>query len=314
MFRRAANPVKVARGAVVHVGAAVQLMPSTAHVLALTSALISAMATVFIRHGLRGSNPYTGFWINVVVGTVVLWTAVFATGGPTRISPTGLGLFVLAGLLGTVGGRLLRFVSIEQIGAPIAAALTGLNPLIASGLAILLLGERVTWPIVLGTVLIVAGTALLSVDGRHVGVRPVQLVIPLLSATFFGVVAILRKLALSQTGPVLGTAVNATAAFVAFTIFLAVAGQRRAFVCRGRSLAYFVAAGLAENTSVFLTIVALSVGTVSVVMPLTGSAPIFVLLLSVLFLKGIDRLTPRIVLGTLLIVLGVYLVTALGRH
>jgi uncharacterized membrane protein len=287
-------------------------MLSTVHMLALASALISAIATILIRQGLRGSNPYTGFWINVVIGSVVLWAAVFATGGPTRISPTGLGFFVLAGLLGTVAGRLLRFVSIEQVGAPIAAALTGLNPLISSGLAILILGERVTLPIVFGTVVIVAGTVLLSLDGRRVGVRPIQIAIPILSATCFGVVAILRKLGLSQTGPVLGTAVNATTALVAFTTFLVVAGQRRAFVCRGRSLAYFVAAGLAENASVFLTIVALSIGTVSVVIPLTGSAPIFVLVLSVLFLKGIDRLSRRITLGTLLIVLGVYLVTALS--
>ena len=83
-------------------------------------------------------------------------------------------------------------------------------------------------------------------------------------------------------------------------------------MCRGRSLAYFAAAGLAENAAVFLTVVALGLGTVSVVTPLTATMPIFVLFLTFAFLRGVERLTTRIVLGTILIVLGVYLITALA--
>jgi drug/metabolite transporter (DMT)-like permease len=64
---------------------------------------------------------------------------------------------------------------------------------------------------------------------------------------------------------------------------------------------------VAENAAVFLTVVALGLGTVSVVTPLTATMPIFVLFLTFAFLRGVERLTTRIVLGTLLIVLGVYL-------
>ncbi len=60
-----------------------------------------------------------------------------------------------------------------------------------------------------------------------------------------------------------------------------------------------------------LGIFALRVGTVSVVAPLTGTMPLFVLALSSLFLRDIERITARLVVGTLLIVLGVYLITAL---
>ncbi len=159
---------------------------------------------------------------------------------------------------------------------------------------------------------IVAGTTLLSIGGRRLGMRPGQLALPLLSAMCFGVVAILRKAGLGHTGPVLGSAINASTALVAFTAFLLVSGQRGAMVCRGRSLAYFAAAGVAENAAVFLTVVALGLGTVSVVTPLTATMPIFVLFLTFAFLRGVERLTTRIVLGTLLIVLGVYLITALA--
>lgn len=285
-------------------------MPRTVHLVALVAAFSSASATIFIRQGLRGSSPFAGFWINLAVGTVGLWMAVLATGGLGRVSAAGLALFALAGLVGTVGGRLLRFVSIERVGASISAALTNLNPLISSGLAILLLGERVTASIVTGTVVIVLGTVLLSAGGLRVGVRPAQLAIPLLSAACFGVVAILRKVGLSQMGAVTGSAVNVSTALIAFTAFVLASGNRDAMRCRGRSLAHFVAAGVTENAGVFLNVVALGLGTVSVVAPLYGSAPIFVLLLSFFFLRGVEILSGRVVLGTLLIVLGIYLITA----
>jgi len=61
-------------------------MPQTLHVLALAGALCSAAATIFIRQGLRTSDPFSGFWINLLVGTISLWVAVLVTGGPGRVS------------------------------------------------------------------------------------------------------------------------------------------------------------------------------------------------------------------------------------
>jgi uncharacterized membrane protein len=281
-------------------------------VLALTAAFLGAGATIFIRQGLRRSDPYTGFWINVLVGAVAAWIAVAVTGGPGPVSAKALGFFVLAGLVGTVAGRLLRFIAIERVGASVSAAIVNLNPLIATMLAIALLGERVTVPIVTGTIVIALGTILLSMSGQHLGFRPRLLLFPLLSATCFGMVSILRKIGLSGAGPIIGTALNVTTAAVAFAAFMLASGQRGALTCRGRPLVYFVAAGLLENTAVFLNIVALGMGTVSVVTPLYGSSPIFVLLLSFFFLRGIEALTARVVAGTVLIVLGIYLLTALS--
>src|SRR5882724_7813322 len=134
--------------------------------LALTSALLSAAATVLIRHGLVRHGAYTGFWINLATGTVCLWIAVLATGGVGHPTARALMLFVLAGLIGTVAGRLTRFLAIETVGASITAGFMNVTPFVSSGLAIVLLGERLTWPIVIGTVVIVLGTTLLSTGGR----------------------------------------------------------------------------------------------------------------------------------------------------
>lgn len=276
-------------------------------VLALSGAFCSAAATILIRLGLRGGDALTGYWISLAVGTVGLWAAVLLAGpgGSTRAS--GVLLFVLSGMVGSIGGRFLRFVSIQKVGAPVGAALMSLNPFIATGLAVLLLGERVTAPLLAGTVVIVAGATLLSLSGRTVGFRPGALAYPLLAATCFGAVMILRKAGLGGVGPTLGFAINVTTALVACTAFMLVA--RRGLETTRRSLLYFVAAGVLENLGVFLSVVALSVGSVSVVTPLTSTAPVFVLLMSGLFLRG-DRAGARVVLGTILIVAGIYLVTA----
>src|SRR2546426_10578970 len=191
------------------------MMPQTLHLLALGGALCSAAATIFIRKGLRESDPFSGFWINLVVGTISLWIAVAFTGGVGHVSVKGALFFVCAGLIGTIGGRLLRFVSIERVGASIAAALINLNPFVSSGLAILLLGEHITMPIVVGTVVIVAGTTLFSVGGQRLGVRPRQLVLPVLSATCFGGVAGLGKLCPGGTTAGGGPPVNMAPAFLA---------------------------------------------------------------------------------------------------
>ena len=65
-----------------------------------------------------------------------------------------------------------------------------------------------------------------------------------------------------------------------------------------------------ENLGVLLVLVALSLGQMSVVTSFNGTAPLFVLALASLLLKDVERLTGRIVLGTVLIVSGVFLLTA----
>ncbi len=277
--------------------------------MALASACCSAVATMLIQRGLGRSNFYAGFWINVVVGAVGLWSAVLLLVPREEYDWRAVPYFVLSGVVGTAAGRLFRVAAIDKVGAPVAASISNLSPLIASGLAILLLGERLTLPILIGTLVIVFGTVLLSLSGRHVGFPASQLVYPFLSATCFGVVAIIRKLGLSHAGPLFGSAVNITAAMAAATGFILATGNRGALVCDGRSLLYFVGGGIAENAGVFLVLVALGLGDVSLVSPLAATAPLFVLLLAFFFPSRASKLNWRVVWGALLIVFGVILLT-----
>jgi len=67
---------------------------------------------------------------------------------------------------------------------------------------------------------------------------------------------------------------------------------------------------LAEHSGVFLVLLALGFGDVSVVIPLAGTAPLFALLLAYLFPSAAERLSWRTVVGAVLIVLGVVLLSS----
>jgi len=278
-------------------------------VLALGSALCAAMATFLIQRGLQRSNFYAGAWINVVVGAIAAWTATLILVPWQAYTWRAVPYFVFSGVVGTAGGRLFRVLAIQKVGAPVAAAVNNLAPLVATGLAIVLLGEHVTPPILGGTLVIVVGTILLSLSGRYVGFRPRHLVYPFIAASCFGTVAIVRKLGLSTAGPLFDAAINVTAALLASTSFVAASGNLGSLRCERRSLLWFVAGGIAENTGVFLVLLALGGGDVSVVIPLAGSAPLFVLLIAYLFPSESNRLNWRVILGAMLIVLGVVLLT-----
>lgn len=280
-------------------------MLPTPHVMALSSALCTSIATMLIQRGLQGATFWAGAWINVVVGVVAAWTFALLLVPFDQYTWQAVPYFALSGLIGTTGGRLFRVLAIQKVGAPAAAAVNNMTPLVASGLAILILGERVTLPIVAGTLVIVAGTILLSLSGRYVGFRPLDLTYPFVAASCFGVVQILRKLGLASAGPLLGATINVTAALIATTAFVAASGNLRSLRCSRRSVLYFIGGGIAENSGVFFLLLALGFGDVSVVIPLAGTAPLFVLGLAYLFPHDRARLGWRIVSGVVLIVAGV---------
>ena len=288
-------------------------MRSSPQLLALSSAFFSAVASLLIQQGLRRSNFYAAFWINVAVGVVGLWSAVLLLIPRGPFDWSAVPYFVVSGLVGTAGGRLFRVVAIDKVGAPVASSILNMTPLVATGLAIVVLGERVTGPILGGTLVIVAGTVLLSLSGRYVGFQTRHLAYPLLAATCFGVVQVVRKLGLSQTGPIFDAAINTTAGLVAATAFVLATGNWHALRCDRTSLLYLIGGGIAENTGVFLLIVALGFGDVSVVTPLIGTAPLFVLVLAVFFPRDRRSLGWRVVAGAILVVLGVFLLTGAKR-
>ncbi len=78
-----------------------------------------------------------------------------------------------------------------------------------------------------------------------------------------------------------------------------------------KALAPFIIAGVFEALGIWLGIASLSFGTVMVVTPIVATSPMWVLIFSTVLLRGVERVTPRIVAGTLCVVAGTVII-ALG--
>lgn len=79
-------------------------------------------------------------------------------------------------------------------------------------------------------------------------------------------------------------------------------GQRQKPVWDRRAMGPFLIAGTFETAGILLVIVALSVGHVVVVSPIVASSPLWIVLRSWLFLRDIERLTLREILGAVCVV------------
>jgi drug/metabolite transporter (DMT)-like permease len=129
--------------------------------IAFGAALSYAISGIAARRGMRYSTPITVTLVSVAVHAVTLWAAVLLTGGVPSVAWWVLFLFALTGTLQPII-RLFTYAGIVYVGASRGTTLRSAHPLFSTGLAILFLGEQVSFPVVVGTLLIVAGIILIS--------------------------------------------------------------------------------------------------------------------------------------------------------
>ena len=68
---------------------------------------------------------------------------------------------ILAALLNNPAGRLLNYIGVSRAGVSRASPIIGTSPLFAAALAVSIGGESLDALVILGTVLIIAGLALI---------------------------------------------------------------------------------------------------------------------------------------------------------
>lgn len=131
----------------------------------------------------------------------------------------------------------------------------------------------------------------------------------LITAFCWGVSAVLAKWGVSHLAPPLA---GATVALFSGLVTLTLAGGLRHSSNWGkeekRGLGFFALAGLAASAGVITQYYALSLAPVIVVSPFINASPLLIIILSSLFLKRLERVTPRLVAGSLLIIAGVVLI------
>jgi len=283
-----------------------------AEVFALANAFFFALHNLLTKKGLRYSNPPTAVLTSLAVNVIVLWSVSLGFLPVGLLTIGGILIFALVGLFQPGLTRLLTYKSIQTVGVAITDPLRATTPMFSAFLAILLLGERMTLPIFFATFLIIAGITLLSLRGEATkNIRLRYFFYPLLASFLAGSSQILRKFGLgAMPHPILAAAVTATSSLVVVSLTVWVSSRRKEILALNkRCLPFYLAAGLAISFGMVAIYYALDLGKVVVVIPISSTGPLFSLTLTALFLKGVERVTLKIVTGASLIISGVLLLT-----
>jgi len=135
-----------------------------ADLAALIAAVCWSCANIAISRGSAGRGGDNGAFLSILITTAfaaVVWAAEAMRRG--WVMPTWAGIFwyALAGALTIFVGRVFFHSSIQWLGAVRGSSVKRLSPLFAVLLGVLMLGDPLTGPLIMGTVLIFAGFGVL---------------------------------------------------------------------------------------------------------------------------------------------------------
>ena len=274
------------------------------------AALCFSIAHILIRRGLVESNALTGSFISLSMSAVASWILLpFFAPISAVWTPAAL-LFVAAGIFAPGIGRTLSYVGIEKIGVARSVPIANSSPIFASIFAVVFLAEAWVPQNIVGTLLVFCGVIILSMAKPAQGKwRKLDVIYPFVGAMAFGASSNLRKAGLGYIDiPVLAAAVTAgTAALFSFAL-LQVQGGKRAFKLTRKSAAWLFPAGIFNTAAMLSVFYALRHGQVVIVEPLVSSNPVLTLLFTAIFLRDLEAINLRVIVGGLLTVIGTVVV------
>jgi drug/metabolite transporter (DMT)-like permease len=240
-----------------------------------------------------------------------MWTYLIATTPLDFLKSPAMIYYLISGCMQPLFARALFYEGITRIGVARAGPLRGSEPLFAAAIAVTFFHERPGWLVLLGTIFIVGSLWLIS--GKQQGEKKWRLfdaIFPVSAALVSAVSQSLRKQALKIIpDPFVAVAMVTTVSLIlliGFLLFTRRTGQLR---MQRRGFVFFLCAAFVAVSAQVANFIALGRGELSVIIPLLNTTPLFTVLFSALFLRDIETVNLRIVLGALTMVGGVLLIT-----
>jgi drug/metabolite transporter (DMT)-like permease len=290
--------------------------PAFGAVWALLSALIWTLIGVSARALARHFNVLTVNMLRSAVGGALLGVVVLALGsaGSLRaVSPWAWMLLTVSVITAFAIGDTAFFESTKTIGLARAMTISMIYPLIASGLGVWLLGERITTPIAMGTLVTLAGLALIvsertAAAGGESGEARRGLGLALLSAVTWGVSPVMMAPAIAEVDPVSIQAVRLplAAGVLWITPWSRGAGARVRRDLRAVGPLLLVIGALTALSAV-TWVAALKYAGITVTTVLSSTSPLFAIPIGLVAFG--ERVSARAVGGILLAVAGIVLLS-----
>ncbi|MGH7930401.1 MAG: DMT family transporter [Candidatus Binatia bacterium] len=277
---------------------------------AFQAALCFSITHIFVRRGLVHSNALTGSFISLGTSAALYWLWVFLFIPLSGLWTPAIGYFIAGGFFAPAIGQTLGYIGMERIGVARSIPIINTSPIFSSFFAVMFLGEF--WPVqnIVGTGLVILGVIILSLS------KPVQgewnkkdVIFPVLGAVAFGISTNLRKSGLMALQvPVLGAAVTLGTAFLVLLGIIYVRGGRGALIFHRQSNGWLFGAALLNTAAILSFFSALNLGQIVRVEPLVACNPLLTLLFAAIFLRQLEKLSARVVVGALVTVVGTVLV------
>jgi drug/metabolite transporter, DME family len=280
-------------------------------IVAMFSAMGWAGDSVLVRLGVRRSNIFAAMLMSYLVSVTCIWTYLVATTPLVFLRSRAMVYFLISGCLQPLFARALFYEGITRIGVARAGPLRGAEPLFATIIAIVLLHERPGIMVYLGTALIMGSLWLISGSrGGAAKWRLVDAALPLGAGLVSAISQTLRKEGLKiLPNPFVATAIVTSTSLALLISFLLLTKRVNLLRMPRQSFLFFVAAGCVAVSAQVTNFIAIGQGDLSVIIPLLNTTPLFTVLFSGLFLRSLETLSPRIVVGASLMVGGVVLIT-----
>ncbi len=284
-----------------------------AELYALVNAFLFALHNMFTKKALRYSNPATAVISGLLINIIFLWGLSVLFAPLSSLTRASILIFAAVGLFQPGLTRLLSYKGIDALGVAITDPIRATTPLFSAMMAIIFLGEKLTLPIVVATLMIVAGITLLSwrSGSMKLAGSAVFLWYPIAASALAGATQVVRKVGLAAVPhPLVAAAVTATSSLVVSLLTLwYVERSQQTWKMNRQCFGWFLAAGLTISVAMVCIYYALDLGKVSVVIPIASTGPFFSLILAATFLRDVERVTSRIVLSAAMLVGGVVLLT-----
>jgi len=279
-------------------------------VLALACAVCFGLNPVILRIGFARAGSVDAAVLIGLVITIPIYVALLPLAGGLRwseLSASALVAFALAGLFGAGIGRRWLFMAIDRLGASPATAVKNAAPLFTTALAVPLLGERVSLLQWVAVAAIIAGITLVSWRGGSAKqLVDLGVVAALGAALSYGIRPLILKFGLTEANVPLTAALVGSVSALAYALVLSRPWSARlARSLSASALWLFVGAGALQALGFLALTFGLAVDAVSVVYPITSTAPLFTLAFTWAFLRGTEQVTRRIALGATSVVAGI---------
>ncbi len=282
--------------------------------IVLMSCLLTSINSIFLKKGMRTGNPTTAMLFSLSITWVLLGGLSLIFARNTEVTEAGILIYLLIGSFAPLVVRYFTYKGINLLGASRSTPIRSFTPIFAYFIAVLFLKEDFNPPVFAGTILIIIGAFTLSkkkknkpdldskINSRHY-------LYPFIAAVLSGAAANLRKYGFNfLESPILAAFFTASSALFLFTISLFIFKKMHLIQINKNSIKYFGLASSGTAITVLLTLFSLKHAKVTLVAPLFATIPLFTLILSILFLKKEEKITSKIIVGTLIMFAGVQLV------